>query len=286
MLSLNDFHGYILVIRSKATADAYTEGAKRLTVFMRRRGITFADAPRTLLMDFAHTLGREGLAARSMRLRIAGAKRFIRWLESNGVAVPRFEETDIPKPTTKVQAHIDTDVLMRFLDSVKARPEPYRTVILLLPFTGLRVEEMCSLKVSSLRRDNGKLSLVFLGKGRKERLVPVSAEAKRILDIYAAYRFPIRSRWLFPTPSDPTKPITQGLVRHHVYLSRGETDLAWITPHKLRHVFATLLSEAGVRIEVIQELLGHASILTTRMYVHPSNGAMQDAVEQMPEVGT
>lgn len=282
MLSIDDFHLYMRTIRAQNTADSYRKGAKKLVAFMRERRVTFTGAPRELLMDFVQDMVGKGLHPHTVRLMLAGAKRFIGWLRDRSVEIPELAKAEVPKAALRRPQIIDQDVLTNYLAAARLQSYPHKAVLMLLPFTGLRVDEVCKLKVTSLRKTREGVAFVFFGKGDKERLVPVSEQARKVLDSYTAeWRKTVDSVWLFPRKDDTNRPLSPGSIREKVRTVRAKADVPWLTPHMLRHVFATLLSQAGVQIEVIKDLLGHSRITTTQLYIHESPAAMRDAVERL-----
>lgn len=277
--SLTEFHDYLATVRSANTARAYHGAAQSFVSFLRDRKLTFGTVHRSILQDFVVALKKRGLQPKSIRLTITGANRFINWLKDRGVVIVELAKPDIPRSKSKKPEIIDQAVLEDWLKTCINRPEPFRSVLMLLPFIGLRSEEVCRLRIANLSRNDDRIAATFVGKGDKERRVPLSDEAVKILDGYVKrHREGIDSVWLFPRPDDPKRAINSGALRYHVQEARKECGHLWISAHKLRHVFATLLSRQGVQIEVIKDLLGHANIQTTTIYIHPNDDSMVDAV--------
>jgi integrase/recombinase XerD len=176
------------------------------------------------------------------------------------------------------------DQLFRALDAV---PEPTRTVLELLPHTGLRISEACALRhtdVKPMRGRDGKMhaGLEVLGKGQKVRWVPLSPDAQTVLEDAGNHHGHGRSPWLFPSPTNPrgrsaSGHITPGAVRFH---ARGLAQVLGIpfTPHTLRHTWATQALADGAPLEIVQRILGHTKIETTQRYLHPGADALSAAV--------
>jgi integrase/recombinase XerD len=150
-----------------------------------------------------------------------------------------------------------------------------RTALEILYATGLRITELLSLPRTALA---GDAALVMVrGKGGKERMVPLSDAAKDAATALAALSDK-RIRWLFPG-RDPARPLTRQsffLLLKQVALE-AEIDPARVSPHVLRHSFATHLLEGGADLRAIQELLGHASISTTQTYTRIESGRLRRA---------
>ncbi len=148
-----------------------------------------------------------------------------------------------------------------------------KAMIELLYACGLRVSEACGLKLSLLRLDEGYI--IVTGKGNKQRLVPIHAEAIKYLELYLEHERPMTA----PTPShsDTVFLSNRGasLTRQSVFMKlKRFAALAGIrkniSPHTMRHSFATHLIERGADLRIVQQLLGHESITTTEIYTHVS----------------
>jgi len=199
----------------------------------------------------------------------------------------RDADDALPRAKGRTGLHVEgltAKQLRVYASAVSALSEPARSVLLLLPWTGLRIEEMVSLRSNDLQAQDGRVVLaVRQGKGRKARVVPLFKTAKRILAVYRKQQS--RSGpWLFP--SRRGTPITSDFIRKQLRRVLGSTDLGRVTPHMLRHTYATMLSEAGVGLQEIQALLGHKDISSTQRYLHPSTerlGAAVDKLETLAE---
>lgn len=278
--TLDEFKDYMAAARSSGTAVAYHKSALRFVRFLRLRGLTIQGMPRSSMQDFVTFLSSEGIRPRSIKLYVAGTRKFLAWLEDRGVQAASLASPDVPRPESGRPGIIDTEMLTTWLSAVASRPEPFRTILALLPFVGLRAEEVCRMRTDNILKTMHGPTLSFHGKGRKVRRVPLSQEAARVLWDYASRFDRAGSRWLFPS-ADPERHVRPGDLRRQVQLARAEAGLPWVTAHKLRHVFATLMARNGVGIEVIKELLGHSSIQTTAIYVHPDDEGIAQAVENV-----
>lgn len=177
------------------------------------------------------------------------------------------------------------DELELYREAVEASsiPEPCWTILRLLPYCGMRVTEACRLPAGALRKVGDVPGLLFHGKGNKERFVPLGKRGRRVLTDWRKVR---RARldgeaspWLFPSPMNPERPVSAETVRAHLRQLRAETELpATLTPHVLRHCYATELLDKGVELRVLQDLLGHASISTTALYARPRVERLAEAV--------
>jgi site-specific recombinase XerD len=156
--------------------------------------------------------------------------------------------------------------------------EPSRTILLLLPKTGLRISEITGLKRSDLIQKDGKLFFSFRGKGNKHRLVPLPSTAeltlREYLDNTPQREFLFESTW--------TGPITPHAVRKYTrQIAEDFPELSGLSPHVLRHTYATSLLKKGVDIKTLQELMGHTSITTTQRYLHPDAEDLAAAADKL-----
>ena len=157
--------------------------------------------------------------------------------------------------------------------------------------TGLRASEACGLNLDDIKSKPPHL-LVKHGKGDKERIVPIGKQAMEMLDIYAPVRREIRERFAVRDDLEPliinhrgkrlTRRGLQIIVKRHI-IDAGLSP--HLSPHSIRHSFATHLLERGANLKVIQELLGHKSISTTQHYTHLSASHLKDAYNKAHPLG-
>lgn len=164
----------------------------------------------------------------------------------------------------------------RTLDTL--RPGAVRTILLLLPRTGLRIGEACGMRYSSVEQRGSTTLLRFRGKGDKERIVPLTAAAKAALNEYLGFFHP-SDDYLFPGML--AGHITPEAVRKTMRRLRAKTPmLGEITPHVLRHTWATGALRAGVDLRTVQAAMGHSSANTTMRYLHPDTDMLVAAMER------
>ena len=208
-------------------------------------------------------------------------------LESNPARQVRNPKTEQRLPRFLTES--DVDALLGFVDETPAGQRD-RAVLELLYATGLRASELVGLNLGSIRADH---TLRVLGKGSKERIVPFGERARGALDSW----LPVRDRWLAgdsprqrklqgPAREDAVTALflgehggrlTTDALRRILDRRLRESPLAKrVTPHALRHSFATHLLNSGADLRAIQELLGHESLATTQRYTHLSTRRLQD----------
>lgn len=153
--------------------------------------------------------------------------------------------------------------------------EPCWTILRLLPYTGLRISGACNLRAGAVTKIGDHRALQVIGKGNKVRSVLMNKTAHRILTDWRKVRKTrlagVSSPWLFPSAQNPERPVAADTVRFHLRQLRSAYDLPKdLTPHSLRHFYATTLLNKGVDLLTLKDLLGHASITTTQLYAKPS----------------
>ncbi len=264
---------------SEKTHEAYARDLQQFFHFLRRhRGHPpcLGDIPRLTIKDFRAFLSarrKEGVSGRSLARTLSALRAFFRWLEHEGlahnravldVARPKIPH-GIPKPLTVAKAGdlVTPDAHAHKAEWIAARDT---AVLLLLYGAGLRISEALALRVSEAPtrlRDVVRI----LGKGGKERLVPILPVAIEAIETYQAQcPFPLTpdGPLFIGARGGPLSPRIIQLAIARLRQSLGLPDTA--TPHALRHSFATHLLSAGADLRQIQELLGHASLSTTQIY--------------------
>ena len=168
--------------------------------------------------------------------------------------------------------------LALYYAAVGAESEPVRTILLLLPRTGLRIAEVCSLRAIDVLVTGGRVRLrVAFGKGDKERVVPLGPEGAGVLRAYLDAGL-AGSRWLFDGYSG--RALTPAAVRLVTRrLAAENPDIGTLSPHVLRHTYATRALSSGIDLRRVQALLGHENMNTTARYLHPTTHDLEQAVE-------
>jgi len=188
-----------------------------------------------------------------------------------------FETPDPPKTSKTLPVFLTKEEVWRLLNVVKKNKRDF-TIIAFLIYTGVRVGELTNIKMEDINLDDNYVRVK--GKGDKERFVPISSELSTIVKEYLGshkdntYLFESNRRKKF-------SPLTiQLMVKKY---ARKADIQKKITPHKLRHTFATLALESGISPVTIGELLGHSSLNTTMKYTHVTNRLAVDAVKKISE---
>ncbi len=229
--------------------------------------------------EYLTTLREEGLSASSRNLALAALKWAARQA-GNRLEVPM--EKAVPPPIETLTPR----ELGRLVRAARqAQPEwvglRNEALIALLARAGLRLGEALALKVDDITlRPRSGFVLVRYGKGGKQRQVPLSAEARRALHRYLTHRHDVETDALFV--SNWGRPLSRRTVQATISEAAKKAGIERrVTPHVLRHTFATRLIENGADLASVQALLGHSSLATTQRYLHPDQRRMQEMVEGM-----
>jgi len=262
---LADFEAF-LALRGRAVDAASLEDLRAYLAFLTERAASPGTAARRLsaLRQFHRFLYAEGLRADDPTLALDSPRQ--------GRALPKYLS----------EAEVD-----RLLEAARARAgdEGVRLVALLelLYATGLRVSELVGLPLAALARD--RRTIQVRGKGGNERLVPLSAPARAALERWlprrdAALGRGRASRWLFPSSAGSGHLTRQRLGQLLKELARAAgLQAAKVSPHVLRHAFATHLLAHGADLRSVQRLLGHADVSTTQIYTHVLEERLKSLVE-------
>ena len=277
------------------TLAAYRRDLEDLSAYLGRARRSIAAARTADLRAYLDELSRRGLKAATAARRLSAMRQLYRFLYTEGhrgddpAAV--LEGPKRQRALPKILSVSDVDRLLRAAGHTDAEAPPQarlraaRLVCLLeiLYATGLRVSELVTLPIAAARRD--ARVIVVRGKGNKERLVPLNDAARRAMADYLALRESsgaTRSQWLFPSFGDSGHLTRQHLGRELKSLARA-AGLApdQVSPHVLRHAFASHLLHNGADLRVVQTLLGHADISTTQIYTHVLQERLKSLVRDL-----
>ncbi len=257
---------------SRHTVDAYRNDLGAWLGFLRGRGRTERDAEEDDVRAFLQFTAESGLKASTQARRLAALRQFYRFLHLEGhraddptlsIDGPRRQ-----KALPRILTEAEIDALLAAARS-KDGPEGLRLVCLLeLAYaSGLRVSELVGLTLSAFTAD--RAALLVKGKGGRERMVPVGRFAREALTRWLEIRPVDRKNRLFPSSG-----ASGHITRQHVLFMlkrlapEAGIDPERISPHVLRHAFATHLLAHGADLRAVQTLLGHADIATTQIYTH------------------
>jgi integrase/recombinase XerD len=284
------------------TLVAYARDLDDLAAFLKARGRTVATAATPDLRAYLGDLAARGFRPASVARRLSAIRQLHRFLYAEGhrsddpAAI--LEGPKRSRPLPKVLTIGDVDRLIaaarQAADATDvAAPERLRArrlhcLLELLYATGLRISELVALPASAARRD--ERMLIVRGKGGKERLVPLNEAAKAAMRLYASLLGEVRdlppSKWLFPSFGEGGHLTRQHAARELKSLA-GAAGLrpAQVSPHVLRHAFASHLLHNGADLRVVQTLLGHADISTTQIYTHVLDDRLKSLVRDLHPLG-
>ncbi len=265
---------------ARNTLMAYARDLEDFAAFAASRGQKVAGADAATLQAYMASMPAQGLAARTAARRLSALRQFHLFLLREAIRTDDptglLDTPRLPQTLPKYLSEAEVDSLLNAARDRVGRTGPVaRAALEILYATGMRVSELLSVPRSALTADADLL--LIKGKGGRERLVPLSEAAKTASRALMAES---EGRWLFPG-RDPKKALTRQaffLLLKQVALAAG-LDPARVSPHVLRHSFASHLLANGADLRSLQMLLGHADIATTQIYTHVLAERLQRLVE-------
>jgi integrase/recombinase XerD len=284
---LRRFLAYLELERgfSPNTVAAYRHDIEQLIACLATLGVRRVESIRDReIFEFMVSERKRGLQARSVRRRLAAIRTFFRFLVLEGAVKENPARLlDTPRIGQRLPSVLQETEMTRLLDAVNAPPVsryPHRDRAMLevLYACGLRVSELVGLRLDDVHRELGIVRC--MGKGSKERIVPITQTALGALTDYLEFERPrLSARSVSPLVflSRGGKPLGREVVRAMLnknVLKAGLTGR--VTPHTLRHSFATHLLHHGADLRIVQELLGHAKVDTTEIYTHIEKSELKE----------
>lgn len=276
---LSEYLEYLEVEKglSQNTLDAYRRDLSAFIDFCASLGAEeLTQIQRNNLNSYILDLREKKYSATSVTRKIASLRGFYKWLCANEICVQNptltLEQPKIPKKLPKVMTISEIENILRE-DLTKTQ----KLIVELLYGCGLRVSELVGLKTNSI--DLNASYLRCSGKGSKERLVPLGSKAKTALMDYFEHRDFLVKKHNFDTKNLFITDSGRFLTRQDVYNfihEQGKKINKNISPHTLRHSFATHLLENGADLRIVQELLGHSDVSTTQLYTHISKKRLKE----------
>ncbi|MBR5843518.1 MAG: site-specific tyrosine recombinase XerD [Bacteroidaceae bacterium] len=259
---------------SNNTIEAYIDDIEKLLRYLDTTNLSWNEVQRDTLINFVCTLQDVGIGARSQARVISGIKSFFRFAISEGfIEEDPSEQLETPRLGRHLPAILTVDEINSMIASIDlTQPEGQRNraILEVLYSCGIRVSELVGLRLSQLYLDDEYICVE--GKGGKQRLVPISPTAIAEIELYLQHRGELDIK---PGEEDYLFLNRRGRHMSRVmvfYIVRNACEQCGIkksvSPHTLRHSFATHLLENGANLRAIQNMLGHESITTTEIYVH------------------
>ena len=282
---IDQFLNYLLVEKglSRATLESYSADLLRYADFMQQTGQDTVSAEDTaLILKHLINLRNEGLGARSRARHLVSLRGFYRFLAHEKVLpLDPSKLVDLPKTTLKLPDVLSQAEVQRLLNAPDGlKPSGLRDAAMLevLYAAGLRVSELIRLKVQDVQLEAGFVRV--MGKGSKERIVPIGQYAREKVLFYLEHA---RARMVKERSSPylfvarAGRPLTrQGFWKLLHRYARAAGLYKKVTPHSLRHSFASHLLEGGADLRAVQIMLGHADISTTQIYTHVANDRLKE----------
>ncbi|MFY9642323.1 MAG: tyrosine recombinase [Rhodomicrobium sp.] len=275
------------------TISAYTSDLREMSRFLAERGRSYSVCERPDLEAFFASRAAGGLSANSAARKLSCLKRFMRFLTAEGKRKSDpallIDGAKAKRRLPVTLSAVEVELLLNTAHEAAAKaPEAARMRALrlaclleLLYATGLRVSELVGLPKSALKGD--QLMLIVKGKGGRERIVPLNGKAREALDNYieamSLTRSAAATKWLFPSWGEAGYFTRQKFARDLKALGiQAGLDEERLSPHVLRHAFASHLLDRGADLRVLQTLLGHADISTTQIYTHVMEERLKQTV--------
>jgi len=289
---ISSFKSYLLLEKSlsKHSVEAYLRDVSKLRMFMSKdKGTTYPEGlAEKNLVDFVYFLDSLGLEAKSQARIISGIRAFYRFLlvedmiSNDPSAV--MESPKLRRALPEVLSYEEIRQLISSIDMSQPYAHRNKAIIETMYACGLRVSEVTELRITNLFFDQGFIKVV--GKGNKERLVPIGEKAVKSIRFYVEHE-------------RRSLPKIESGYENHLFLNRRGKSLTrvmiftiiknlsklsgiqkTVSPHTLRHSFATHLVEGGADLRAVQEMLGHESITTTEIYTHVDRNYLRETILQ------
>lgn len=282
------YQAYLLMERglSENTLTAYLADYDRLATWLDEAGLSPLSVTTAQLAQFVGSVHELGVALRSQARIVSGLKSFFRFLNIEGARTDNpsdlIDAPPLGRHLPEVLSIDEINGMIAAIDPADPQATRNRAIIEVLYGSGLRVSELCTLRRDRIFLDEGYL--VVEGKGSKERMVPMSEPAIEYVRLYLTER-------------DMNGPDPAAGEEHYVFLNRRGKHLTrvmifyivralaetagvrrTISPHTLRHSFASHLLEGGANLRAIQQMLGHESIGTTEIYLHIDTGHLREEI--------
>lgn len=287
--ALEGFRDYLALEagHSPTTIESYLRDLRRLVRFAELKGITTPGAvTRALLRDFLWALRDMGLEPATIRRQVSAIHTYYGFLLAEGIVrQDPSDRLEVPRrwrTLPDVLTHAEVNAMLASPSAEEPLAWRDRALLELAYGAGLRVSELCGMQVGDMVMAEGLVRVV--GKGNKERLVPIGRQVIAAVSLYLNTaraqldRGKTQGRLLLNARGQPLSRVgAWGIVKAHAART-GITKR--VTPHTLRHTFATHLLEGGADLRAVQEMLGHADLSTTQIYTHVDREYLREVHRQ------
>lgn len=287
---ITDYLHYLMIERglSMNTRQSYERDLHQYLLFLKEQNITqWSEIDRYTVVDFLQQLQQQKKSPATITRMISSLRRFHQFLrQERFTEIDPMQHIDSPKKQQKLPDTLTLHEVERLIetpDTKKTLGIRDRAILEVLYATGLRVSELIGLRLNDLHLTMGLLQTI--GKGDKERIVPLGDLAVNWIEIYLEQARPILTK---KTPEEAHLFVNnhgkqlsrQGIWKNLKGIVRAAGITKTVTPHTLRHSFATHLLENGADLRTVQELLGHSDISTTQIYTHITKRRMTEVYKQ------
>jgi tyrosine recombinase XerC len=256
---------------SPHTISNYARDLRSLMSFLKERKIDRGTA-----RDFLNELEKKRYSRRSIARKLSSARSFFRFLSREKLAPQNpFENIMTPRLPKKLPNFLYPEEINRLLEAAEKNKRD-RAILEVIYGTGLRVIELSRMNVGDVNFDEEEIKV--LGKGSKERIVLFGSHARRALEAYLKERGSKKNTALF-LGRRGSRLTPRSVERLIAYYAKKAGIIKKVTPHTLRHSFATHLLEGGADLRMVQELLGHASLSTTQVYTHITKERLKEVYD-------
>lgn len=269
---------------SPRTVHAYQSDLEDFEAFLNTRHVILEKAEGDDVADYMHLIVKNGLSAKTQARRLSALREFFRFLYSENFRddLPT-DNVDSPKTGKALPKYLSEEEVLSLLQAAEKKDIRLKTMLEILYASGMRVSELVSLPLAAVLHNNTMIEIV--GKGNKQRLVPLDDPARRAIEkwLIERERYLKRgrtSKWLFPSKSK------QGYMTRDAFFKelkkialQAGIDPSRVSPHVIRHSFASHLIAHDADLRSVQKMLGHADIATTEIYTHVLEDRLKKIVE-------
>jgi integrase/recombinase XerD len=277
---------------SKNTIESYKNDLMGLKDFLNNEKISIENADVDVLRRFITNLSKQSLESTTIARKISAIRQFLTFLYTEQIIkVNPALNIDAPKTRQNLPSVLSEEEVSKLIETAYKDTTSFgiRNVAMLelLYASGMRISELISLKLSHLQISNQYIKpyILITGKGDKERIIAINQKSIQALKEYITTRDTFtkskNDQWLFPSKQSDQGHITRqyfAKILKKIAIGAG-INVKNISPHKVRHSFATHLLNNGADLRIIQELLGHKNVSTTQIYTHVANEKLKTTVE-------
>ena len=267
------------------TVQAYRRDLNDFFIFLNTQGVSPTETSTNIIQDYVHHITKQGFSAKTQSRRLSAIREFYRFLFSeNRIKQNPTDYLELPKIRKSLPKYLTENDVDSLISEAKTENVRLYTLLEVLYASGMRVSELVGLPLSAVTQETKRLYIV--GKGNKERIVPLNDQAYAALEKWLQHRENsmrpgARSKWLFPSYSKSGHLTRDGFFKELKKLAlQIGLDPHKVSPHVFRHSFASHLVAHDADLCSVQKMLGHADIATTEIYTHILQDRLKKVVEK------